>query len=468
MRERVCPEQISPLKVFCTLTWIDGQALLTLMEPYRRHIFTSGLYTFRPDGSPRYRRVLTGRGKKNAKTLDAVLAALYKLLIWKAAGRKGNQVYFVASDLGQANDDLDLTKKLIRCNPLLAEEVVLKSNVIERKDGVGFIEILPAGDVSGLHGKSYLFLVVDELHTQKDYRVLEALELDRTRPDATQWFASYASLSRQAGVPLVDLRRQAEAKTDPRLYVSWYAGTVEEANPSLGGPLGPTRDDIDDARRALPGWIFRRLYQNLPGQPDGAAFDAGTVEAAIVPGRTVLPPKPEIFYHAFVDMSGGTADDATLAIAHEDGEDRAVLDLVIDQGPRGQTFSPQASVARFAEVLKQYRCFTVRGDRYAGEWPKQEFERAGIVYELSPLTRSELYAALEPLLNSGQVELLDEPRLVQQLIGLVRSHAAGRTKIDHPPGEHDDFANAVAGVVHLVKGGASMPGIFLLDLPAIA
>ena len=40
-------------------------------------------------------------------------------------------------------------KKLIRCNPVLAEEVVIKQNVIERRDNVGFLEILPAQDVSG-------------------------------------------------------------------------------------------------------------------------------------------------------------------------------------------------------------------------------------------------------------------------------------------------------------------------------
>jgi hypothetical protein len=325
---------------------------------------------------------------------------------------------------------------------------------------------LPAGDVAGLHGKTYLFLVIDELHTQKDYRVLEALELDRTRPDATQWFASYASLYRHAGVPLVDLLKQHERKSDPRLYVSWHAGSVEEANPSLNQPLGPTRADIEDARRALPSWIFRRLYQNLPGQPDGAAFDADVIEACIVWGRKRVIPEPGSRYQGFVDMSGGGADDSTLAIAHLNPDGKAVVDLVIDQGIRGTHFSPQEAVARFAAVAKEYRCFTVTGDRYAGEWPRGEFQHMGITYQVAPLSRSDLYAALEPLLNSGQIELLDEPKLTQQLIGLVRSSGTGRTvKIDHAPNEHDDYANAVAGAIHLVKGGARTPGIILLDPP---
>lgn len=422
------------------------------MEPYRREVLREALFTFRPDGSPQYRRVLTGRAKKNSKTSDAVLAGLYKLLMWRTEGGRGNQVYFVASDMGQANDDLELCKLIVRRNALLDEELTIKSNLIERKDGEGFIEILPAGDALGLHGKTYLFLVVDELHTQKDYRVLEALEIDRTRPDAQQWFASYASMSRAIGVPINDMLKQHDRGSDPRLFVSWYAGTIEEANPSLNGPLGPMLEDINDALRSLPSWIFRRLCLNLPGQPDGAAFNAEVVESCVIAERTVLPPFSDAVYSAFCDLSGGGADDATLAIAHaRDG--KAVLSLLMDQGARiGGTFSPDETVAKFAEVIKQYRCLTVTGDRYAAQWPIKAFEKHGITYRPAALNRSQLYAALEPLLNSGQVELLDHPKLFSQLIGLVRKGE----KIDHASGEHDDWSNAAAGaLVSLTLSGAT-------------
>ena len=220
---RVCPEQVHPLKFFNLLQWIDGRLLLNIMEPDRQQILSEALYTFRPDGSPQHNRVLTGRAKKNSKTSDAVLVALYRLLAWKSAGNKGNQVFFVASDLAQANDALDLCKKLIACNPVLANEVTVYRNVITRhSDGQGFIEILASGDALGLHGKTYSCYVHSELHTQRGYDVLEALELDRTRSDSIQWFESYASMYRQSGVPLNDILKQHDAKADPRLYVAWY------------------------------------------------------------------------------------------------------------------------------------------------------------------------------------------------------------------------------------------------------
>jgi hypothetical protein len=461
----VCSPQIHPFEFFQLLKWIDGRPLFDLIDPYRRQIFEDALFTFRSDGSPKYRRALTGRAKKNAKTLDCVLTAFYKLLVWKPAGSKGNQIFFLASDLGQADDDLDLCKKLARCNDVIADRIVIKSNILERRDGEGFIEILPAQDVAGMHGKTYLTALFDEAHTMKDYRVLEGLEIDRTRSDSMQWFASYASLYRQAGVPLVDMQKQHAAGSDPRLYVSWFAGTIEEANPSLNAPLGPTLDDIEDARRSLPSWIFRRLYENLPGQPDGAAFDAGMIEQCIMTDRVRLLPDPRQRYQAFCDMSGGGADDSALAIAHTGPSGQAIIDRLTDQGPRlGKTFSTERAVEKFAGVLKEYQCNRVEGDRYAGTWPEEAFKRIGmaigfpITYVVSQKNRSQLYSQLEPLLNSGQVELLNDPKLYAQLIGLVRTGE----KIDHPSGEHDDHANAVAGAALLAKAPANMPRIRLL------
>jgi hypothetical protein len=57
---------------------------------------------------------------------------------------------------------------------------------------------------------------------------------------------------------------------------------------------------------------------------------------------------------------------------------------------------------------------------------------------------------MEPLLNGRRVVLLDIPTVEQELLGLIWRGA----KITHPNGEHDDWANAVAGMVNLVAGKA--------------
>ncbi len=56
-----------------------------------------------------------------------------------------------------------------------------------------------------------------------------------------------------------------------------------------------------------------------------------------------------------------------------------------------------------------------------------------------------IYEEIEPLLNGGRIVLLDHPNLESQLLGLVWR----ANKIDHPNGEHDDYANGAAGALNL-------------------
>jgi hypothetical protein len=185
---------------------------------------------------------------------------------------------------------------------------------------------------------------------------------------------------------------------------------------------------------------------NLPGSPEGSAFNAEKIIDAVERGVSVRLPSPGISYHAFVDMSGGSSDDACLAVAYRDSDGRAVLDRVTDQGQR-PPFDPRKAVKRFAEVLKDYKLSSVVGDRYAGETFKADFQERGISYRVSELTKSEIYEAIEPKLNAAEIVLLDEPKMEGQFLGLIWRGG----KIDHPNGEHDDYCNSAAGTIWLAS-----------------
>ena len=170
------------------------------------------------------------------------------------------------------------------------------------------------------------------------------------------------------------------------------------------------------------------------------------VDACVVPGRFELPPVAGTLYIAFVDPSGGSQDSMTLAVGHAESE-HAVLDLVRERKP---PFSPERVVTEFAEDLKRYGIHEVIGDRYGGEWPRERFLTHGINYKLSEKTKSEIYQAALPMLNSGRVELLDIKTLRAQLVGLERRTArGGKDSIDHRPGGRDDVVNAAAGALIL-------------------
>lgn len=168
------------------------------------------------------------------------------------------------------------------------------------------------------------------------------------------------------------------------------------------------------------------------------------VESCVMERRFELPPTDGMSYAAFVDPSGGSSDSMTLGIAHRRGN-IAVLDVLREVTP---PFSPDAVVREFAGTLKRYRCGSVTGDAYAGEWPRSKFRENGVNYKVSEQNRSELYLDVLPLLMSGQCELLDNPRLKNQLVGLERrTSRSGKDSIDHVPGAHDDVANSAAGAL---------------------
>ena len=99
------------------------------------------------------------------------------------------------------------------------------------------------------------------------------------------------------------------------------------------------------------------------------------VEQCLVLDRSELPPVEGVSYASFVDPSGGSSDSMTLAIGHKQDE-AVVVDCIRERKP---PFSPGTVVAEFVETLKAYRVHTVVGDRYGGEWPREQFRKVGVV-----------------------------------------------------------------------------------------
>jgi hypothetical protein len=116
---------------------------------------------------------------------------------------------------------------------------------------------------------------------------------------------------------------------------------------------------------------------------------------------------------------------------------------------------PESVVAEICDILRQYNIDTVVGDAYGKNWVFGAFRNNDITYEESELTKNEVYLNALPLLMQGRVELLDNRRLVEQVISLERKTSrAGRESIAEPQrqGFHDDVANAALGALVLATG----------------
>jgi hypothetical protein len=177
-----------------------------------------------------------------------------------------------------------------------------------------------------------------------------------------------------------------------------------------------------------------------------------------------LPPEPGMRYEGFIDVSGGRSDDFTVAIGHvAEPSTEIVIDVVRYWAP---PFDPQEITREAARLLKRYKIRTARSDRYAAEWSKAQFKLFDIELDQSSEAKSDLYlGALLPVINSGGVRLPQVKKLLAQLRLLERRRGRNRDVVDHPPSQHDDLANACAGVIAALAGEAEVEAYATFELP---
>lgn len=230
--------------------------------------------------------------------------------------------------------------------------------------------------------------------------------------------------------------------------------------------MHPSVDDAFIANEYERDPVAAAAEYGLEFRSDVAAYvQREVVEAAVMRGVFERSYSSGLRYAAFTDPAGGSgADSFTLAISHRDPKTgKGVLDVLREVRP---PFNPESVVEEFATTCKNYKLVRVRGDHYAGEWPRVNFRKHGVDYEVSSETKSEIYQAWLPLLNSSRLDLLDHPRLVNQASGLERrTSRVGKDTIDHAPGGHDDVVNCAAGATVMVAGVA---GPIIISQEALA
>ena len=377
-------------------------------------------------------------GKSFILALVAVfLACFHEWRAYLAAGERGT-VLLIATDRRQARVIFRYIRGLLTGVPMLARMIERETaDSFDLTNGVT-IEVGTAS-YRTTRGYAIVAALLDELAfwptedaAQPDFAVIDAIRPGMaTIPNAMLLCASSPYARRGA---LWDAYRRHHGKDGPILV--WQAST-RDMNPTVPQRVIDEAIERDPASAAAEyGAQFRSDVESFVSRE--------AVEACVCVGVRERAPRPGIRYAAFVDPSGGSADSMTLAVSHRE-EDVSVLDAVRERRP---PFSPQAVTAEFSELMKSYGIAKVVGDRYAGEWPREQFRAHGIQYELAAKPKSDLYRDLLPVINSRHVDLLDDPKLVNQLVSLERRTArGGRDSIDHAPGCHDDLANAAAGAV---------------------
>lgn len=381
-------------------------------------------------------------GKSQIMALCAVFLACFRDYSQHLAPGEVATIPLIAVDKKQARTLHRYVRAMLQV-PMLSQMVVRETAESFELSNRTVIETHVASFRS-VRGYSLGGAVCDELaywlsdgSATPDYEILAALRpalasipgsmlLCASSPHAKRG-ELYTAYRRYHGVDDADvLTWQADTKTmnpsiPDKVIEQAYQRDPERARAEFGAQF---RDDIS-------GFVRREVVE--------ACVSQGVYERGRLSG---------VQYRGFVDPSGGSNDSMTLAIGHQENNS-IIVDCIRESRP---PFSPEAVTKEFSETLKEYGVHEVQGDRYAGMWPREMFLKFGIRYKASARPKNELYQALLPKLNSTDIDLLDDERLINQLCNLERRTArGGRDSVDHPPHGHDDVCNAVAGLAHLTK-----------------
>ena len=389
-------------------------------------------------------------GRRGGKSRAISVLATYTAGLCKhpalVAGERG-VVLIIAPDQKQADIVLDYIDANFRNSPILNQLIEARTQRTLRLTNKIDLEVR-ASDFRRLRGPTYVAVIADESafwlnaesSSNPDTEILSSVRpgLATTSGPLFMISSPYARRGElwsifskhfgPAGDPLILVAQGASRALNPSLPQSVVDRAMER------DPANAAAEFLAQFRTDIEGYISREA-----------------VEACVLSGVRESLPQANIGYHAFVDPSGGSADSFTLAIGHRNfSKQTVVLDCLREVRP---PFSPEVVVGEFSKLLKSYRISSIQGDKYAGVWPVEQFSRFGIRYEQSAAPKSDLYIGLLPLINSRRVELLDDPRLLDQLIGLERRTGRGsRESIDHAPGAHDDIANVIAGLAAIIHG----------------
>jgi hypothetical protein len=392
-------------------------------------------------------------GKSRAiAVLVSYLAALCDYRDKLVRGEKGIVLCLAPTQM-QAAIVLDYVAGILQESPILTRQIVKQtSETLELANGI-IIDVRSAS-FRRLRGQTCVAAVFDEcafFHSDESSNPdIEIINAVRPSLGTTNgMLAVISSPYARRGALFDAFKQHFGAGGSDRILVA--KGATRDFNPTYSQEKIDREYERDPAYAGAEyGGEFRLDIEEFISRETVAACTDGDVFER--------PYDRALYYSAFVDMSGGARDSSALAIVHMDSR-AAVLDVLREvRAPH----SPEGAIEQFTALLKKYNIHTVRGDRYAGEFPAEQFAKRGFLYEPSERSKSEIFADALPMLNSRTCGLVDNKTLERQLVGLERrTSRGGKDTIGHAPGGFDDVANAVCGaLVHATAAHCGDPRFY--------
>lgn len=411
--------------------------------------------TDREAGKAAFRVLAAFVGRRGGKNSAASIVVVFLALCgkWKLSPGEIGVVLGLALDREQAKVEFRYILGLLNAVPELAAEIESTTNDrIVLRNG---IEIQVAtSDYGSVRGRTVVAAVLDEFAFWPHEQAIEVLRALRpamaTQPKAM--LIILTTIYAQRG-PAYDLFRQW-GKADAQQLV--IRGTTRDFNPSVPEDFIAAEVERDPAGASAEYLTIPR--SDVEGFIDGPLIDTATrTDPRELPYLASHTGGGPISYYVGIDVSGGRGDAAACAVSLVRAD--RPKDVIIAACRRWPApHDPKVVAAEVAAFLKTYGLALGIADQYGAELSRSIYSDAGVTLSASPVTRSEAYLHMLPLLTTGRIEIPDEPVLRRELLGLERrTTRSGKDSVDHGPHGHDDLANAVALAAYAASRNTRAP-----------
>jgi hypothetical protein len=390
-----------------------------------------------------YKEIYSVCGRRGGKSRISALIAAYEAVLggWDEKLSKGERgwIFAIATDKAQAKIILSYLKSMLEYFPGLVARTT--EETVELKNQISIS--VKTCTFRASRGFSTVCVVCDECAFWRDENSANPAEevINSILPGLVEngKLLGISTPYSKFGF-LYNVYRDYYAKPDPDILI-WKAPTLL---------MNPTYS-METINRLVKKdkTVFSAEY-NAEFREDVTNFlPEELIRQAMV--HDGFPYDKNYSYFGFLDPSGGRSDSFTLAISHRSGE-KIIVDRIAEVRP---PFNPDSVVKEFSGILKGYKIYMATADRYGGVWPSANFQKQGIFMQASKMDKNQIYIECQPLFSMGKIEIPNDERLCLQFQALERRvRAGGRDEISHPPGMHDDLANAVAGAAVLANSGA--------------
>lgn len=404
------------------------------LQPVQRKILNDIFLTKDENGLRVYNDALIGMLKKSGKSSLASGVALY-MLYCDPIFDEPNAVYSIASDKEQAAIIWGKTRRAIERNPVLYNSAKIYRDEIVIPSTGSIYKVLSA-DVDSAHGLDPSCLIGDEIWSQKNRDLIDALQFSPTRKQPLRFNVTYAGTDTTSF--LYQLYEKGLKGENPRMYFHWsHEPEVSWITPEF----------LEERRRELPPAVYQRFWENRWTGGENSFF---TREDIMQCRDEFLKPrnKGERGIQYFYGCDLGLVKDKTVAvILHQDKSGIVVVDSI--KTWKGDRANP-VKIAEIEEDIllaaQNFPKLKILVDPWNLKGSVEKLKRYCKIeeYTFTGSNVDKLSRNLYFYVHNGLLKFFPHAELEKELLNLNLIQKQYGYRFDHPSSQFSDHAMALS------------------------